>query len=330
MKKFFGYATVIWLCTFMLTFTKSFADNVESFYKDNTITVVVRSKPGGSYDAYARLVARHIGKHIPGNPNGIVQNMPGAGGIVAANYMQSRAPQDGTVIALVDTSVALTQRSGKEGVEYDITTWNLLGSVNGVVQMYAVRHDSEINSFSDLLKSNKDYLFSTSGVGSNGYYFAEFLSVAKMPVKTITGYANSEEQILAILRGEVLGSVLTYNTARKPLENGELKVIGMIGKVPGYNQLEQLEDFIPNESKDMFDIYTGPFIVGRPFTTTPNVPKERVQVLQQALAQVVKDPEFLAEAKKLNLDINYTAPEQMKRIYTLILSASDDVIDKFK
>jgi tripartite-type tricarboxylate transporter receptor subunit TctC len=326
MRKCFVF-TIILLTLFILPLKKIFADTIEQFYKDKTVIVVVRSTPGGSYDAYARLVARHIGKYISGNPNVIVQNRPGAGGIVASNYMQFRAPQDGTVIALFDASAALAQRSGKQGVEYDISTWNLLGSIGAQINAYAVRQDSEINSFSDLLKSHNDYLFSTAGPGSSSYYMAEFLSVAKMPVKTITGYVSNEERILAILRGEVLGSVVT--TAQKTLESSEIKIIGLVGDFAELDHLEQLRDFIPDESKDMFDVYTGPFVAGRPFTTTPGVPKERVQVLQHALAQVINDSEFLAEAKKLSLDINYVTPEKMKSIYNLILSASDEVIDKF-
>ena len=127
------------------------------FYKGKTVTIVVRSNPGGGYDTYGRLIANHIGKHIPGNPDVIVQNMPGAGGIVAANYLDSQADQDGTVLAIFDRGAAFTQRVGKEGVNYDVSKWNLLGSATGEAYAYVAAKDAPFNSLSELKALSEEY-----------------------------------------------------------------------------------------------------------------------------------------------------------------------------
>ena len=330
MKKIFTIATITWLCTFMLVFQKSFANAVEDFYKDKKITVIVRSKAGGGYDTYARLVARHLGKHIPGNPDLIVQNMPGAGGIIAANYLNSRAPQDGTTIAIFDRTAALTQRIGKQGVEYDISTWNLLASVGGSVQTFVTRKDSPINSFSDLVNSTKQQLFSVSGIGSDSYHFVELLKIAGMPVKAITGYGGQQEKMLAIMRGEVTGSVASYTSIKDYIDRGDFKIIGAIGNLIDYQSVDQLENFIPESELSAFAITVLPLEAGRPFATTPNVPKERVEILRKAFKDLMSDKVFLQEAEKLELDINYVSAEKMSKLYRSILSSPDSVIEKSK
>lgn len=330
MKKFLGYGVITCLCAFILTFQQPFAYNVEDFYKDKTITVIVRSAAGGGYDTYARLVARHLGKHIPGNPDLIVQNMPGAGGIVAANYLNSRAPQDGTTIAIFDRTAALTQRTGKQGVEYDISTWNLLASVGGSVLAFVTRKDSPINSFSDLVNSTKQQLFSTSGIGSDSYHYVELLKLAGMPVKSITGYGGQEEKMLAIIRGEVTGSVASYTSIKDYIDRGDFKIIGAIGNLIDYQSVDQLEKFIPESELSVFAITVSPLEAGRPFATTPNVPKERVEILRKAFKDLMSDKLFLQEAEKLELDINYVSAEKMSKLYRSILSSPDSVIEKFK
>ena len=299
------------------------------FYKGKTITLVVRSGPGGGYDQYGRLVANHIGKHIPGNPNVIVQNMPGAGGIVAANYLDSQADQDGTVIAIFDRGAAFTQRVGKEGVAYDVTKWNLLGSATGEAYAYVAAKDAPFNNLSELKGLSEEQKFSATGPGSDSYTYTELLQNAGMPVKLISGYVGTQEKLLAIIRGEVQGTAGSFGSIAEQAESEGLKIVGLLGKVPSRPDLEQLATFMPDNQKPTLAVAVAPLAAGRPFATTPNVPADRVKILQDAFAKALSDPELLAEAKKADRPIDFMPAGELAALYKDILSASDEVIAKF-
>jgi len=299
------------------------------FYKGKTITIVVRSGPGGGYDTYGRLVANHIGKHIPGNPNVIVQNMPGAGGIVAANYLDSQADRDGTVIAIFDRGAAFTQRVGKEGVAYDVTKWNLLGSATGEAYAYVAAKDAPFNSLSELKGLSDEQKFSATGPGSDSYTYTELLQNAGMPVKLISGYVGTQEKLLAIIRGEVQGTAGSFGSIAEQAESEGLKVVGLLGKVPSRPDLEQLASFMPDNQKPTLAVAVAPLAAGRPFATTPNVPADRVKILQDAFAKALSDPELLAEAKKADRPIDFMPADELAALYKDILAASDEVIAKF-
>ena len=299
------------------------------FYKGKTITVVVRSSPGGGYDTYGRLIANHIGKHIPGNPDVIVQNMPGAGGIVAANYLNSQASQDGTVIAIFDRGAAFTQRIGKEGVAYDVSKWNLLGSATGEAYAYVAAKDAPFNNLKELKALSNNQKFSATGPGSDSYTYTELLQNAGMPVKLISGYVGTQEKLLAIIRGEVQGTAGSFGSIAEQAESEGLKIIGLLGSVPARPELQQLADFMPDSQMPTMAVAVAPLSAGRPFATTPNVPADRVKILQDAFSAALSDPELLAEAKKAGRPIDYMGPGDLAKLYGDILAASDAVIKKF-
>jgi len=310
------------------------ATNVEAgshgdFYKGKTITIIVRSGPGGGYDTYGRLIGNHIGKHIPGNPDVIVQNMPGAGGIVAANYLNSQGRQDGTVIAIFDRGAAFTQRVGKEGVAYDVTKWNLLGSATGEAYAYVAAKDAPFNSLSELKALGEEQKFSATGPGSDSYTYTELLQNAGMPVKLISGYVGTQEKLLAIIRGEVQGTAGSFGSIAEQAESEGLKVIGLLGKVPSRPDLEQLSSFIPDNQKPTLAVAVAPLAAGRPFATTPGVPADRVKILQNAFEKALKDPALIAEAAKSDRPIDYMNAADLATLYKDILAASDEVIAKF-
>ena len=299
------------------------------FYKGKTVTIVVRSNPGGGYDTYGRLIANHIGKHIPGNPDVIVQNMPGAGGIVAANYLDSQADQDGTVLAIFDRGAAFTQRVGKEGVAYDVSKWNLLGSATGEAYAYVAAKDAPFNSLSELKALSDNQKFSATGPGSDSYTYTELLQNAGMPVKLISGYVGTQEKLLAIIRGEVQGTAGSFGSIAEQAEAEGLKVIGLLGNVPSRPELQQLANFMPDSQMPTMAVAVAPLAAGRPFATTPNVPADRVKILQDAFAAALKDPELIAEAEKAGRPLDYMGPKDLADLYANILAASDDVIKKF-
>jgi tripartite-type tricarboxylate transporter receptor subunit TctC len=299
------------------------------FYKGKTITIIVRSGPGGGYDQYGRLIANHISKHIPGNPKVIVQNMPGAGGIVAANYLDSQAPRDGTVIAIVDRGVAFTQRVGKEGVSYDVSKWNLLGSATGEAYAYVASKDAPFNSLSELKSLKDEQKFSATGPGSDSYTYTELLQNAGMPVRLISGYVGTQEKLLAVIRGEVQGTAGSFGSIAEQAQSEGLKVIGLLGKVPGQEQLEQLSTFIPDNQKALLAVAVAPLAAGRPFAVSPGVPADRVKILQEAFRKALEDPELFAEAAKGDRPIDFMPPDELTALYAEILAAPDDVIAKF-
>ena len=305
------------------------AGSHSDFYKGKTITIVVRSNPGGGYDTYGRLIANHIGKHIPGNPDVIVQNMPGAGGIVAANYLNSQADQDGTVLAIFDRGAAFTQRVGKEGVAYDVSKWNLLGSATGEAYAYVAAKDAPFDSLSELKALSDEQKFSATGPGSDSYTYTELLQNAGMPVKLISGYVGTQEKLLAIIRGEVQGTAGSFGSIAEQAESEGLKVIGLLGSVPARPELQQLADFMPDNQMPTMAVAVAPLAAGRPFSTTPNVPADRVKILQEAFAAALTDPALLAEAEKSGRPIDYMGPEALATLYGNILAASDEVIAKF-
>ena len=330
LKKLIGAAVLAGLVSqTALVSTDVSAGSHSDFYKGKTITIVVRSGPGGGYDTYGRLIGNHIGKHIPGNPNVIVQNMPGAGGIVAANYLNSQADQDGTVIAIFDRGAAFTQRVGKEGVAYDVSQWNLLGSATGEAYAYVASKDAPFNSLSELKALSKVQNFSATGPGSDSYTYTELLQNAGMPVKLIAGYVGTQEKLLAIIRGEVQGTAGSFGSIAEQAESEGLKVIGLLGKVPSRPDLEQLATFMTDDQKPTLAVAVAPLAAGRPFATTPNVPADRVKILQAAFQKALVDPTLLAEAEKSGRPIDYMGPTDLKNLYNDILAASDEVIEKF-
>ena len=329
-KKLIGAAVVAGLVgQAAITSPVATAGSHGDFYKGKTITIVVRSNPGGGYDTYGRLIANHIGKHIPGNPDIIVQNMPGAGGIVAANYLDSQADQAGTVLAIFDRGAAFTQRVGKEGVAYDVSKWNLLGSATGEAYAYVAAKDAPFNSLSELKALAEVQKFSATGPGSDSYTYTELLQNAGMPVKLISGYVGTQEKLLAIIRGEVEGTAGSFGSIAEQAEAEGLKVIGVLGSVPSRPGLQQLADFMPDNQMPTMAVAVAPLAAGRPFATTPNVPADRVKILQDAFAAAMKDPELLAEAEKAGRQVDYMGPKDLADLYANILAASDDVIKKF-
>jgi tripartite-type tricarboxylate transporter receptor subunit TctC len=255
--------------------------------------------------------------------------MPGAGGIVAANYLDSQADQDGTVLAIFDRGAAFTQRVGKEGVAYDVSKWNLLGSATGEAYAYVAAKDAPFNSLSELKALSDNQKFSATGPGSDSYTYTELLQNAGMPVKLISGYVGTQEKLLAIIRGEVQGTAGSFGSIAEQAEAEGLKVIGLLGNVPSRPELQQLANFMPDSQMPTMAVAVAPLAAGRPFATTPNVPADRVKILQDAFAAALKDPELIAEAEKAGRPLDYMGPKDLADLYANILAASDDVIKKF-
>ncbi|MDX1482945.1 MAG: tripartite tricarboxylate transporter substrate-binding protein [Alphaproteobacteria bacterium] len=304
----------------------------EDFYKDKTLKVIIRSSPGGGNDFYGRLMARHMPRHIPGNPNSIPINMKGAGGIVAANYMHNRAKRDGTEIAILSRAIAVVQRSKNKGVKYDVRNLIPLGSTASSTAVFLVAQTSALNSLKDIKRGGREIKVGTTGPGGGAYQRSMVMKLDGYPMRIITGYGSTGEKVLSVARGEVEMTAGSYETMRTAIKEEKFKIIGKLGadhpELP--RDLVDLRDVVSAERRSLASLLVAPLEAGRPFYTAPNVPADRVKILRAAFAAALKDPKLLAEAKKARKGISPTDPEQMRKTNLDILGASDMVMAQFK
>lgn len=296
------------------------------FYEGKTLTIVVSYAPGGGYDFYSRLLARHISKHIPGKPNVIVQNMPGAAGIVASNHVYTVAPKDGTVIAAVDQNIPMFQLLGGEGVRYDVSKVHWLGNIasaNGIVMAW---HESGIKTLDDA--KQRPVTMGTTGTNDDAYVYAKVLNAMLGTKFTIvSGYNGTSAVNLAIERGEVtaMGRATYFGfLAQKPdwLRDKKVTLLAQLGfsKQPELPDVPLLMDIMPNdEARQIAALVTLPTAVGYSHWLSPEVPKDRIEILRRAYEATMKDPEFLADAEKQNLQVR---PKTAGEISALIERAA--------
>lgn len=285
-------------------------DRADPFYKGKTINIIVGFGPGGGYDLYARLLARFMGNYIPGNPNVIVQNMTGAGGVRAANHVYSAAPKDGTYIAAVNQGTAMFQMLGGKGAQYDPAKFQWLGSMahsNNTVYMWRA---SGITSIDDARK--RDVSLAGSGVISDAnIYPAVMNALLSTKFKIINGYTGTNDSNLALERGEVEGrggGAYSSLVSTKPdwLRDKKLAIICQIGfeKEPDLPDVPLLLDLVKDEeARQIATVVTLPTAIGYNHWVAPEVPAERVAILRKAYEDALKDPELISEARKQSLEI---------------------------
>lgn len=308
-------------------------DSVADFYDGKTVSVVIRSTAGGGYDFYGRLIARHIGKYIPGNPEVIAVNRPGAGGLVATNYMFNRAPKDGTEILIPARELAVSERLGGDEIRYETLKFEPLGSVSRSTRVWLAGPDVPVDNLEDLKNyrenHGEDFSFAVSGQSAGSYQLAMMLQESGYPVKIITGYEGTSDQTLAVLRGEAQGTINTYGSAIGQIEDEGFKVITKLGSHPDIAQVDSIKDGLTGTWLQVAEVLEGQMNVGRPFFTAPGVPEERVAALQEAFRKVVEDPQAAEEAKRAGRPWgDYTSPEEMTDAYQKLFDAPDEVVER--
>ncbi len=320
------------------TASASLADPVADFYKGKQIRFVIRTPPGGDYDAYTRLFARHMGKHIPGNPNLVPSNMTGGGGIIAANYMAKVAPRDGTVIGIVGQGLPLDQALGiSKQLQADFKQFHWIGNIVYSNQLLAVWHTSPVKTFEDAKKS--EILIGTTGAGSASTQFPAFYNnVLGTKFRMVTGYRGGQAIDLAMERGEVHGrgtNPYSGYMASKPtwIPKGLIIPIMQAGssKEPGLSNVPLIvEQQAKPEDKPLLEMMARTSDIGRPLATTPGVPPERFAALKSAFQKTLQDPEFLADAKRGNMTIRPMTGEQLAALINSVLDAPADVKARMK
>lgn len=303
------------------------AQSLESFYKGKKVSIIIGSAPGGGYDAYARLVSRHFGDHIPGKPVVIAQNMPGAGQTKAAGYVNSVAPKDGTAIAAISPGAMLAPVLGGPKVTYDPVKLQIIGSANSDVYTCISRPDAAVKEFKDAFDKEIVIGLSTGTTRDMPMLLKNILGVK---FRMVSGYPGTKDIILAFERNEIQG-LCGYGYASLVSRNADWITKG-IAKVlvqessRGHPDLNKLgvplaTSFAKTaEDKQILDLVYSQGLFGRPFVAAPEVPKDRVTGLRKAFMATLADPKLLAEAKKAKLDIDPMTGEEVQDLVVKVFA----------
>jgi tripartite-type tricarboxylate transporter receptor subunit TctC len=313
------------------------AETVESFYKGKTITIVVSTGVGGVFDLTARTVAKYMPRHIPGNPTMIVKNMPGGGHVLATNFMFNQAAKDGTFIGLVNNGMPLDQVLDGRGVRFDAIKFNWLGSAGLSNLMTVAWHSSGVKTIEDVM--THELVTAATGTGSNGFIYPNAMNIVLgTKFKIVLGYKSSPEADLAMERGEAAaraGFSLSAILQEHPDWITDKKVAVLVQA--GVEREKQFPD-VPlmhelaktPQQRQLLSLISSPVALGRPFFTTPDTPADRVAALREAYAATMADPDFLAEAAQLKLDIKAMGADPVTRIVDETVHAPADLIGKAK
>ena len=313
--------------------TVAIADPVEDFYKGKTITMIVSTGVGGVFDTTARTVAKYITKHLPGNPAIIVTNMPGAGHVRATVYMFTRAAKDGTYIGLVNNGIPLQQVVDGAAAQYDASQFNWLGSAGLSNLLTVAWRASGVRTIADVM--NRELVTGATGVASNGYIYPHALNLLLgTKFKIVTGYASSPEADLAMERGEVsarAGFSLSAIMQEHPdwINDKKVNVLFQTGLTRDERLPEtplMLELAKTEQQRAVLTLLSSAVTLGRPFFTTPGVPPDRVAALREAFSETMKDPDFITEAQRLNLDIKAMSGERLTEIVNQTIKSPEDAV----
>src|SRR5262249_11359663 len=291
----------------------------DDFYKGKTITIVVGFSPGGGYDVNARAVARHIGKHIPGNPSVIVQNMPGAGSLTSVRYLDATAPKDGTVMAIFNPGLVTQSVIQPEKVNVDFRKLSWIGVITSDFRVCYGFGPNGVKSWDDMM-SRKEFILGSTARGSGNYINGATLKVVfNAPVRQILGFPGSAEQRIAIERGELDGDCGSYSSIPQAwINEGKAHTFVRFSErkppeIP--DSAVYINTFAKTEEQiQLLNVLNGADEIGRPFIMSKQVPTERLAILRKAFAETMKDPGFLSETEKQQLPVYPLTGEEAETV----------------
>jgi tripartite-type tricarboxylate transporter receptor subunit TctC len=307
----------------------------DDFYKGKTVNVVIGHEPGSGFDVYARLFAPHFARHIPGRPNVVVQNMIGASGMIAANWLYNIAPKDGTVIANFSGTVTFDPLLGSAAAKFDPAKFAWIGNLDENVSICGVSKAAGIAKFEDLLK--KETLFGATGVaGPFGKFSNAVKNLFGAKMKVVSGYKGSASVRIAIQRGEVHGICgIPYTTVRSHWSNeyqsGDFKIILQLsGKAhPALKGVPHVNDFARSEEdRKVSDLIFGVQVLGRVYAAPPDIPANLKAALRAAFDATVTDTAFLADAKRAKIEISAATGKEVEEFIERMSGASSVVIKR--
>jgi tripartite-type tricarboxylate transporter receptor subunit TctC len=334
LSKFAACATLI--AALPLAATTAQAQSIADFYKGKTVTLVVAFGAGGMYGLNARIMGKHLGKHIPGQPNIIVQHKSGAGGSKAASYMYAAAPQDGSYISELSKDIAVAKVMRPKKLKYDAAKFNYLGRMMPYSAVFMVWHKLGVKSVDDAKKT--EVIVANSGKASHSYIEAAALREwTGMKLKLVRGYKGAANMYKAMESGEAHARIGAWFSlkATKPqwLAQNKVHLILQTGleKAPDLPNVPLLIDFARNaEERKMAELMELGSPVGWGLTAPPGTPKDRVQALRAAFNKMVKDPAFLAEAKARNTMVRPATGEEVQGYVNRTLNVSPELVAKIR
>lgn len=334
----------LFFAAFTLLFLGSTAAAQTPFFQRKTITIVVGYLAGDGYDLWARLLAAHMPRHIPGEPNMIVQNQPGAGSLIAANSIYNVAKPDGLTLGAIGPSIYLDQLLGKKEAQFDWAKFAWLGSTEKTSWLFYMRTDTGIKTLEELRKTAEPPKCSATGTGTSGHFVPKLLEEAfGVKLRLVMGYKGGSEQDLALERNEVQCRALSIPTfyAREPFgtwrKNNLVRVLLQTGHkrdprakdVPTIYEL--MNDYkVPEATRRLVTAILASGEIGRPIIGPPGMPPERVKILRDAFAKTVEDPAFLEEVKKKKLDADPSGGEELEALAKEAMAQPRDVLEKMK
>jgi len=314
------------------------------FFKGKTIRMVVGASSGAVSDQYARFIAHHLPKQIPGHPEVIVQNMPGGGAMTAANYVYSVAKPDGLTLGAIISAMYFAQLLERKEVQFDWAKFTWIGSPEENDESLFMRSDTPYKTLADIRKASESPRCGTTGVGSTGYYFPKLLEdMFGVKFHIVTGYPGAPDVDLAIERKEVHCRAATVNAffgrdpTRSWFKTGFVRVLVQSGakrdhRLPETPTIWELMDKekIPEASRRVAKVVLSPGTFGRPIVGTPGIPKDRVKILREAYAKMVQDSEFLAEAQKRQWEIKPVSAERLEVLAKEVIAQPPEVVERMK
>jgi len=314
------------------------------FYQDKTIRIVAGYGAGSVDDAWTRLIASYLGKYIPGNPNIIVQNMPGAGAMIAANYVYKVAKPDGLTLGGIRSGLYFDQLVGRQQVQFDWTKFTWLGSPTQVEQLIYIRANTPYKTIADVRKAAVPPKCGATGTSSTGYYTGNLLEeTLGAKFITLTGYKDGPEVELAVEREEVQCRGISIETlfGREPLigwhKTGFVRVLIQTGKkrdprLPDVPTIWELmnEYKTPEAGRRLATIILAVGAFGRPYVSSPGLPPERAKTIQTAFKKTLTDPDFQAQAKERRLDIDPVGGEELATLAREVIAQPADVVERMK
>ncbi len=311
------------------------AQTPAEFYKGKTVELQIGYSVGGGYDVYARIIARHMGKHIPGNPSVVPKNMEGAGSLRLANWLYNAAPKDGSVFGTIGRGIVFDPLLGAKGAQFEATKFTWLGSANDEVSICVSWHDTGITKFEDLL--TKELIVGGTGGGSDTDQFPKILNgILGTKMKLISGYPGGNDVGLAMERGEVKGrcgwSWSSVVATRKAwIEEKKINILVQLSlaKHPDLPNVPLIIDLAKtDEQRQVLKLIFARQVMGRPFLAPPGIPKDRVEALQKAFMDTMKDKDFLAEADKAQLEITPVDGAAIEKLVTEVYKTPPEVAAK--
>jgi tripartite-type tricarboxylate transporter receptor subunit TctC len=328
-------AAVLAMVAIALSAPIASAQSPADFYKGRNVDLYIGYSVGGAYDLYARVIARHLGKHIPGNPTIVPKNMEGAGSLRLANWIYNVGPKDGTALATIGRGTAFDPLLGSKGAQFRADRFTWIGSANNEVSVCVAWKGSGVTKFEDVL--TKELIVGGTGQAADTDQFPRILNgVLGAKFKIVSGYPGGNDVTLAMERGEVKGrcgwswsSVLA--THKRWIDDKSITVLAQLSlnKHPDLPDVPLIMDFAKGEDQQqIFKLIFARQVMGRPYLAPPGVPADRTAALRKAFMDTMRDPEFLAEAEKSQLEITPVAGPEVEKLVTDLYQTPKALADK--